>query len=122
MPRHRDALPQLTGRPFLTDGGLETDLMFNHGMDLPHMTAYTLLADDAGRERLSRYFDDYVAIARAVGWGIVLESATWRASADWAARVGTAPDALERLNRTAIEMLAALRDRHVDVPGVVSAC
>jgi homocysteine S-methyltransferase len=124
MPRHRHALPQLTDRPFLTDGGLETDLVFHHGIDLPHMAAYTLLADDGGVERLSRYFEDYLAIARAVGWGIVLEAATWRANPDWAARVGTPPDALPSLNRTAIAMLEALRERHADaaLPVVVSGC
>ena len=124
MPRHRDALPQLMDRPFLTDGGLETDLIFHHGVDLPHMAAYTLLANDAGAARLSGYFEDYLEIARSVGWGIVLESVTWRANADWAARVGTPPDALALLNRAAIDLLVGLRDRHADdtLPVVVSGC
>src|SRR4029079_3037607 len=124
MPRHRDALPQLMDRPFLTDGGLETDLIFHHGVDLPHMAASTLLANDAGAARLSSYFEDYLEIARSVGWGIVLESVTWRANADWAARVGTPPDALALLNRAAIDLLVGLRDRHADdtLPVVVSGC
>jgi S-methylmethionine-dependent homocysteine/selenocysteine methylase len=124
MPRHRHALPQLADRPFLTDGGMETDLIFHHGIDLPCMAAYTLLGDDAGVARLTRYFEDYVAIARTVGWGLVLESVTWRANPDWAERIGTPPDALPPLNRAAIDMLAALRRRHGDdaLPMVISGC
>ena len=34
MPRYRNALPQLSGDMFLTDAGLETDLIFNHGVEL----------------------------------------------------------------------------------------
>ena len=33
------SLPQLQGRPIVTDGGLETDLIFHHGGDLPHFAA-----------------------------------------------------------------------------------
>ena len=34
MARYRSNLPQLSGELFLTDAGLETDLIFNHGIDV----------------------------------------------------------------------------------------
>lgn len=124
MPRYRHALPQLGDRLFLTDGGLETDLIFHDGIELPCNAAYTLLAHDRGVERLTRYFEDYVAIAREHGTGLVLESATWRANPDWAARIGDPPETLAARNRRAIEMLVELRDRHEtpDMPMVISGC
>jgi homocysteine S-methyltransferase len=124
MPRYRHALPQLGDRLFLTDGGLETDLIFHDGLTLPCNAAYTLLADDTGTARLARYFEDYVAIAREHGMGVVLESATWRANPDWAAQVGTSPAALAELNQKAVAMLVDLRSRHETpaMPMVISGC
>ena len=105
MSLHRDDLPQLSELLFLTDGGLETDLIFHHGLALPHAAAYVLLEDEDGTARLSRYFDDYMAVARELRTGFVLESATWRANSEWAGKVGTPAQALASLNRRAIEML-----------------
>ena len=64
-PRYRDALPQLTHVPFLTDGGLETTLIFHDGLDLPHFAAYDVLTREGGEDALRRYFEPYVAIAHA---------------------------------------------------------
>ena len=111
MNHYRDNLPQLEGVLCLTDGGIETDLIFHHGIDLPLNAAYVLLEDDEGIERLTRYYEDYLAIARDMGAGIVLESATWRANPDWATRLGTSPDEFAAINRNAIDMLVAIRRR-----------
>src|SRR6185503_21354743 len=107
-------LPQLEGGLFITDGGLETDLIFHQGAQLPCNAAYTLLETDEGTAQLARYFADYVDIARNHGLGLVLESATWRANPDWAAIIGTAPDRLAQLNRRAIDMLVKLRALQAD--------
>ena len=83
--RHRHRLPQLdAARPFLTDGGLETTLIFHRGLDLPCFAAFDLLKDDRGRDELRAYFEPYVALARERGVGFVLDTATWRANPDWA--------------------------------------
>ncbi len=124
MARYRHDLPQLGARSFLTDGGLETDLMFHYGVDLPHLGAYTQLATGDGVRRLERYFADYVALARTTGWGLVLESVTWRANPDWAARIGTPVDQLAAIDRAAIDLLVRLRREHATAgaPMVVSGC
>src|SRR5688500_6579543 len=84
---YRDALPQLDDRPFLTDGGLETDLIFNHGADLPEFASFALLSDDEGTAQLRAYFEPYAKLARDRGVGFVLESPTWRASSNWGRRI-----------------------------------
>ncbi|HEY7344584.1 MAG TPA: homocysteine S-methyltransferase family protein [Gaiella sp.] len=122
--RHRDALPQLGETPFLTDGGLETTLIFHDGHDLPYFAAYDLLTRDGGEDALRRYFEPYVRIALARGVGIVLETPTWRANPDWAARIGHSGHRLEALNRRAVELLQELRDELETeaTPIVVSGC
>lgn len=96
-------LPQLHHeRPFVTDGGLETTLVFQDGIDLPDFAAFPLLDTDDGREALDRYYAAYLDIARRHGTGIVLDTPTWRASLDWGARLGYDPEALAALNRRAV--------------------
>lgn len=125
MYQYRNGLPQIDGRRmFLTDGGLETTLVFQHGIDLPDFAAFTLLDSAEGRATLTRYFEDYLAIAAEYDSGFILESVTWRASTDWGARLGYSPLALVALNRRAIEMLEPLRARHATArrPIVISGC
>jgi S-methylmethionine-dependent homocysteine/selenocysteine methylase len=97
------ALPHLSAdRPFLTDGGLETTLIFGRGVDLPHFAAFVLLADEAGREHLRGYFAPYLELARERGAGFMLDTATWRANPDWGERLGYSRAALADLNRRAV--------------------
>ena len=124
MPSYRHLLPQLSADVFLTDGGIETTLIFDDGFDLPDFAVFTLLADPAGREGLRRYFEPYAAIAARDEVGIVLETATWRASADWGARLGYDVDAVIDANRAAVDLLVDVRRRYEtpDSPVVISGC
>ena len=124
MPRYRNALPQLADTPFLTDGGIETTLIFHDGLELPYFAAYDLLTRDGGEEALRRYFEPYIEIAVERGFGIVLETATWRANPDWAERIGHSPEQLAALNRRAVGLLEELRDEHEapSTPIVISGC
>jgi hypothetical protein len=81
VPKYRHALPQLDGDLYLTDGGIETTLIFHDGLDLPHFAAFDLLKDGAGRETLKRYFRTHASIAKAYGVGFILESAWPRPTA-----------------------------------------
>ena len=110
--KYRERLPQLDGGLFLTDGGLETTLIFHEGFDLPCFAAFVLLDSDRGRKALRGYFDRYAPMAIAAGAGFILESPTWRANPDWGAKVGYGKDALARNNSAAIEFLLELRIRY----------
>ena len=82
-------LPQQDGGWFLTDGGIETVLIFHEGLDLPLFAAFDLLKDEQGTELLRRYYAPYLALARERGLGFVLESPTWRATRAGRARSAT---------------------------------
>jgi S-methylmethionine-dependent homocysteine/selenocysteine methylase len=124
MPQYRDHLPQLDGDLFLTDGGIETSLIFHDGFDLPEFAAFDLLGSDEGRDGLLRYFRRYAAIARDHGVGFVLESATWRASPDWGKKLGYSTDALAQANHQAIDLMTELRREFATArsPMVISGC
>jgi S-methylmethionine-dependent homocysteine/selenocysteine methylase len=121
---HRDHLPQLDGGVFLTDGGLETVLIFHQGIDLPLFAAVDLLNRKEGTGVLRRYFDRYAELAREHGAGLVLESPTWRASPRWGAELGYTAEQLEELNRRAIALMVEVRDAHSPAPApiVISGC
>jgi S-methylmethionine-dependent homocysteine/selenocysteine methylase len=121
---HRDHLPQLDGGLFLTDGGIETTLVFHEGLDLPAFAAFVLLRDEAGTEALRRYYAPYAELAREHGAGFVLESPTWRASPRWASEIGCDEAELDRLNRKAIALMEELRERYGSdaAPVVISGC
>ncbi len=117
-------LPQTRGTVLVTDGGLETDLIFHHGWDLPAFAAFPLLANPQGRRALRDYFDGYAGIARDHGTGLLLESPTWRANPDWASSLGYDAEQLDDLNGSAIALLHEIRDSLAGVvdPVVVSGC
>ena len=117
-------LTQLDDRFFLTDGGIETTLIFQDGFELPCFAAFPLLQTARGVDALRRYYTRHASIARARGVGFVLESATWRASADWGARLGYSARELEVANRAAIELLHTLRRELATErsPMVISGC
>jgi S-methylmethionine-dependent homocysteine/selenocysteine methylase len=121
---YRDHLPQLDGDLFLTDGGIETVLIFHENLDLPLFAAFDLLKDDEGTERLRSYYAPYVALARERGVGFVLESPTWRASPRWAGELGYDREQLDGFNRKAIALLESIRDESEagDSPIVISGC
>src|ERR671914_467596 len=117
-------LPQLAGRPFITDGGIETTLIFHDGLDLPLFAAFDLLKDNEGTETLRRYFEPYAELARDHRVGFVLESPTWRASPRWAVQLRYSNEQLAELNRKAMARMEELRERYEsrDTPVVVSGC
>lgn len=118
----RRLLPDGAGH-WLTDSGLETDLVFHHGVELPHFAAFVLLEDARGRELLRRYFDEHLRIAADAGQGVVLETPTWRASPDWGQRLGYDLPRLAASNRRAAELVReAVAAGAGDRPVVVSGC
>ena len=105
---------------FLTDGGIETSLVADHGLDLPCFAAFPLLESEAGTAALRAYFQPYLDLAREQGTGFVLDTPTWRANPDWAGELGYSPEALDAVNRRAVAFAIRLRDEAgADAPIVV---
>ena len=98
---------------FLTDGGLETVMVFLEGLELPQFASFTLLDSDEGRDALTRYYTAFLDGAAAQRAGFVLDTATWRASAGWGQVMGIDPDRMDAINREAVEFVKSLRSDRV---------
>jgi S-methylmethionine-dependent homocysteine/selenocysteine methylase len=118
----RKTLPQLGDALFVTDGGIETALIFNEGIELRDFAAFDLLRRPGGEAALRKYYNAYVRIAWQFGAGMILESATWRASAAWGRRLGYTGSQLADANREAIRLLEEIRREHRELSMVISGC
>lgn len=109
---------------FLTDGGIETTLIFHEGLELPDFAAFDLLKHDEGYKVLQKYFRTYATIARNYEVGFILESATWHANPDWGVKLGYSNEALAEMNLQAIALLHNIRDEYETEKSrmVISGC
>ncbi len=110
MSRYRDNLPQLSGDLYLTDAGIETDLIFNHGIEIREFAAHTLLPDPAGREAMADYFRGFLALANEYDAGYILDSQTWKAHMHWAGDLGEDEAFLHQVNEESISFMSSLRE------------
>ncbi|MEO1020034.1 MAG: homocysteine S-methyltransferase family protein, partial [Pseudomonadota bacterium] len=101
-----------TNRFFLSDGGLETFLIFDKGYDLPCFSAAVLLDTDEGRTDLRAYFERFIEIAKASGRGFILDAPTWRAGTAWAGPLGQTLKQVIETNHRAVSFVANLREQH----------
>ncbi len=124
MTKYRQQLPQLKDRMFLTDGGMETTLIFLQDIELPEFSALTLMDNAEGLQIARDYYQNYLQLAQRFERGFILESVTWRGSPDWAKPLGFSLQKLEELNRKSIQMLHDLRQQYETskTPIVISAC
>ena len=124
MSKYRNNLPQLSGQLFLTDGGIETTLIFHQGCNLPEFAAFDLLKEPLGYQALVQYFRSYAQLAQKYQVGLVLESATWRANEDWGKKVGYSLTDINIFNQLAIALLEDIRAEYESSknPMVISGC
>jgi S-methylmethionine-dependent homocysteine/selenocysteine methylase len=106
-------LPHQDGRLFLTDGGFETTLIFHEGWDLPMGEAFVLIETEKGRKAIRAYYDRYLPMAAEHGTGFILETPTWRANPDWAAKAGGYErPRLAELNREGVALMREVRAKY----------
>ena len=109
MAKYRNQLPQLDGSTYLTDGGMETVLIYIDGIELREFAAFELLNDQRGTGRLYDYLARHAKIAVENETGFILDGPTWRASAAWGEKLGYSIADLERINLQSIELLEQVR-------------
>jgi len=120
----RQPLPQLDDKICITDGGMETDLVFHHQLDLPEFAAYDVLRHQQGYETLCNYYKTYAELAQRYNLGLILETPTWRANSDWGDKIGDSPEVLEKFNLQSVKLLEDVRKEYGDgdTPIVISGC
>jgi S-methylmethionine-dependent homocysteine/selenocysteine methylase len=101
-------LIQLSAPLTVTDGGLETTLVFHQGIDLTDFAAFPLLDTEVGRAALADYYQPYLDLARRLGAPVLVDTPTWRANLDWGARLAYDAIRLAAVNRRAVEFVRKL--------------
>jgi len=109
MSDYRHALPQLGGDLYLADAGIETDLIFNHGIEIRAFAAHTLLPNATGKQAMIEYFRGFLSLAYERNTGYILDSVTWKAHTHWAAALGASEKELQQANSDAIALMSQLR-------------
>jgi homocysteine S-methyltransferase len=93
---------------YFSDGGLETTLVFEHQLELPCFAAFTLLRQQSGQQQILDYYRSYLSLESAADHGFVLETPTWRASSDWADKLGIPLAELKQLNHLSVQLMHQL--------------
>ena len=121
---NENILPTQSENLFLTDGGLETTLIFLEGFDLPYFAAFDLLQHPKGYLAIKNYYIRYLKIAKKYKTNFILESPTWRANPDWIKKIGYPGNKLFELNEKAIILLTDLRSEFAnDIDSIlISGC
>ncbi|MDX6699650.1 MAG: homocysteine S-methyltransferase [Solirubrobacteraceae bacterium] len=89
----------------LTEGGQETELMYKHGHELPEFAMYPLLDDPRALADLTDMYTRYLEVAAAHGFVAVMGGLDYRASPDWASKLGISSDGLAEFQLRSIEFL-----------------
>ncbi|CAF2821438.1 unnamed protein product [Rotaria sp. Silwood2] len=112
MAKYRHSLPQLSDKFFISNGGLETNLVYHEQVKLPCFASFDVLKTEAGCEWMKNYLRKFVNIARKYDVGFILENATWRDNPDWMRKIGYSDQDVVNVNRKSIELLCNIRNEY----------
>ncbi|HEX6153103.1 MAG TPA: homocysteine S-methyltransferase family protein [Solirubrobacterales bacterium] len=109
-------------RLYLGDGGLETTMIFERGLELPLFASFTLLDRPEGVEALRDYYRGYLELAQRNGAGFTFDTPTWRASSDWGEQLGYSASALAEVNRRAVGLAEEIREAEESPATPICVC
>jgi homocysteine S-methyltransferase len=105
---------------FLTEGGIETELMYKWRFELPHVAVFPLLDNPDAVAVMRGIYRRSLDVAAAHGMSAMLTGLDYRASPDWGGLPGYSQEALVEANHQAIDFLRELaREYNDDLPRVL---
>lgn len=111
----------LRGQQFVCYTGMETDLIFNKGIDLPEFAAFPLLETESGQKIIDGYYQRLIEFAAQRNIGVILDGVTWVASRDRAQKLGYTPKQLADINVQAVQLMVQARLNYGDLPTLICA-
>jgi homocysteine S-methyltransferase len=107
---------------YLTEGGQETELMYKHGHELPEFAMYPLLDDPQAVADLTGMYTRYLEVAAAHGFVALMGGLDYRASPDWASKLGISREGLAEYQLRAIDFLREVaRPFEGEIPQILIA-
>ena len=110
----RDFPPHEPGRIFLTEGGIETEIMYKWGHDLPEFAMYPLLDRPAAMADMRRMYRAFLDTAAKQQTAVLMGGLDYRASPDWGSLLGYSADGLAEANLASIAFLRDLAEEYAD--------
>jgi S-methylmethionine-dependent homocysteine/selenocysteine methylase len=97
----------------LTDGGIETRIIYEFKYSIDDFESFELLEDESGRDILRQIYQSYAYVGVRCGLPIQLGTPTWRASRKWTNDV-------VRVNAAAVELVCEVA-RHASGARIIVA-
>lgn len=111
---------QRDGKLYLTEGGIETEMMYKWGFDLPHFAMFPLLDNPEAMAAMRGMYRRYLDVAAKHGMCALMGGLDYRASPDWGALLGYSPESLAQANHRSIAFLRELaREYATDIPEIL---
>lgn len=101
--------PRLENKFYLTAGGTETEILYKWGYELPEFAMFTLLDDEEANECVRNMYRRYFEVAAKNNTGLVIEGHDYRASPDWAGKLGISLENLAEIQHRIINFLTDLK-------------
>ncbi len=114
MTHHDETPPRRPGLSWLTEGGIETEIMYKWGHDMPHFAMFPLLERAAAAADIRGMYRRYLDVAARHGFAALIGGFDYRASPDWGALLGYSDEGLAEANLRSIDFLRGLAREYRD--------
>jgi len=106
--------PRHEGQLFLTDDGIETEIMYKWGFELPHFAMYPLLDNPDAMAAMRGMYRRYLDVVARHRLSALMGGLDYRASPDWGALLGYSREGLAEANLRSIAFLRELAAEYAD--------
>lgn len=96
---------QEPGRYYITEGGIETEIMYKWGFEMPHFAMFPLLDNPKAAEAIRGMYRRYLDVVAKYGHNALIGGFDYRASPDWGALLGYSAQSLHEANLQSIQFL-----------------
>ncbi|MEM7195060.1 MAG: homocysteine S-methyltransferase family protein [Pseudomonadota bacterium] len=96
---------QEPGIYYITEAGIETEIMYKWGYELPHFAMFPLLDNAEAAETIRSMYRRYLDVVARYGHNALIGGFDYRASPDWGTKLGYSAASLADANIASIEFL-----------------
>lgn len=112
--------PQKEGRIYLSEGGVETEILYKYGFELPQFAVFPLLNNPEALSKLKGMYRNYLDVVAKHGMNALIGGLDYRASPDWGDLLGYSPEGLSEANHKSIAFLKEVANEYVsDIPEIL---
>src|SRR6056297_1284777 len=105
MSTQRVIFPREEGVLYLAEGGVETEIMYRHGHELREFAMFELMDQPRAVANMRDMYQRYLDVAARHGFGALLAGFDYRASPDWAKKLGYSFAGLREMQEKCIDFL-----------------